>query len=106
MWPNRPAAFVAANADLLTSDVDGEFDTSGDGIARGIRIVGDIRGSHDLSIAGSVTGSVFLPRNEVVVRASAEVIANVTARVIEVEGTVTADSTRGRMHVQRFGADE
>ncbi|MGA8261570.1 MAG: polymer-forming cytoskeletal protein [Arenicellales bacterium] len=89
MWPNRPVAFEAANADLLTSGAN--FGETGDGIARGIRIVGDIKGTHDLSIAGSVIGSVFLPRNQVLVRSGAQVVANVTARVIEVEGTVTGD---------------
>jgi cytoskeletal protein CcmA (bactofilin family) len=61
------------------------------GIASGIRITGDIKGSQDLLIDGHVTGSVFLPDNRVLVSPIAHVHANITARIIEVAGIVVGD---------------
>lgn len=61
------------------------------GIARGLRVNGDIKGSHDLLIEGRVTGSVYLPDNRVLVAAGADVHANIVARIIEVAGTVVGN---------------
>ncbi len=60
-------------------------------ITRGIQIVGDIKGVRDLSIDGKVTGSIFLPENRVWVGDSADVHANISARIIEVAGKVVGD---------------
>lgn len=60
-------------------------------IGRGIRITGEIKGDHDLYIEGEITGSVFLPDNMVLVGATADVHANIIARIIEVAGTVIGD---------------
>lgn len=91
MWSSKPASPVIGDLDSLNPDVDNNSVLYGEGIAKGIRIVGDIKGRHDLCIAGDVTGSVFLPDNQVLVRSSAQVNANITARVIEVEGLVAGD---------------
>lgn len=91
MWSNKPASPAPGDVDSLEPDVDNNAMLHGEGIAEGIRIVGDIKGGHDLSIAGDVSGSVFLPRNQVLVRPSARVNANITARVIDVEGLVSGD---------------
>lgn len=91
MWPNRPASSEPRSDGLRDPDIDGGFELPGDGIARGIRVAGDIKGRSDLTIAGDIAGSVFLPANLVRVRATANVDANITARVIEVEGRVNGD---------------
>lgn len=77
----------------------GEGDSPG--VTRGIRIVGEIRGDEDLTIAGEVAGSVFLPRHQVRVVSGADVQANITARVIEVEGRVLGDLRAGERIVIR-----
>lgn len=71
------------------------------GLTRGIRIVGEIRGDEDLAIAGEVVGSVFLPRHQVRVDSGADVQANITARVIEVDGRVVGDLKAGERIVIR-----
>lgn len=63
----------------------------GSGVTHGIRINGQISGDEDLVIAGEVVGSVFLPGNQVRVQNGADVQANITARVIEVDGRVDGD---------------
>jgi cytoskeletal protein CcmA (bactofilin family) len=91
MWSNKAASPAPRDAGSLNPDLDNNSVPYREGIAKGICIVGDIVGAHDLYIAGAVTGSVFLPDNQVLVRAGAEVNANITARVIEVEGSVAGD---------------
>lgn len=63
----------------------------GRGIAGGLRIVGEIKGHEDLFIAGAVSGSVYLPDCGIHVGPDADVDADMTARVIEIEGRVTGD---------------
>lgn len=73
------------------SDASARPEASAAGIDQGICVLGDIKGNQDLSISGEVTGSVFLPENEVLVRTTANVHANITARIIEVEGNVAGE---------------
>lgn len=91
MWRNdsEPATFGDAGGRGAQAAVSGEGGTLG--IADGIYIFGDVAGRHNLTIAGSLTGSVFVPENRVVVCRSGDVRANMTARVIEVEGSVAGD---------------
>lgn len=76
-------------------DIDTHLDSSTDDavpcIARGIHVAGEIKGSNDLYIDGDVSGSVFLPDNQVLVGETADIHANIVARVIEVAGTVVGD---------------
>lgn len=58
------------------------------GITRGIHFSGEIGGDADLTISGAVTGSVFLPGRRVLVTETGEVTADITCRVIEIEGRV------------------
>lgn len=91
---NDPDAEVAERVKALGQ-------TEGSGVKRGIRINGQIKGDEDLVIAGEVTGSVFLPGNQVRVQSGADVRANITARVIEVEGRVAGDLKAGERIVIR-----
>lgn len=104
MWSNKSSASPrsAGNAPAPVSVDSGR--ESRRGVAGGLRIVGEIQGREDLLIAGQVSGSVFLPDCAVHVGPDAEVSADVTARVIEVEGRVTGDlSASERIAIRRTG---
>lgn len=59
-----------------------------DGIAHGMCFNGEIRGDADLTVAGQIAGSVFLPGRRVFVTDTGEVNADITCRVLEIEGMV------------------
>lgn len=76
-------------------------------IGPSISIRGDVTGSEDLLIEGRVDGSVTLDLHAVAVGGEGRVNANITGRVITIEGTVEGDLTaeeqiilRGSAHVQ------
>jgi len=60
-------------------------------IGRSISIRGDVTGDEDLLIQGQVEGSVDLDLHAVTVGAEGRVKANITGRVITVEGEVEGD---------------
>jgi cytoskeletal protein CcmA (bactofilin family) len=60
-------------------------------IGRSITIRGDVRGDEDLLIQGHVEGSVDLELHAVTVGGDGRVKANITGRVITVEGEVEGD---------------
>lgn len=60
-------------------------------IGDSIRIQGEVTGDEDLTIQGYVDGSVELEDHSLTVGSDGEVEADVTARVITVEGEVTGD---------------
>lgn len=62
-------------------------------IGASIRIKGEVTGSEDLIICGTVEGSVSLKENVVTVGEDAKVQANIAARIIRVEGEVAGDLT-------------
>jgi cytoskeletal protein CcmA (bactofilin family) len=76
-------------------------------IGPSISIRGDVTGSEDLLIQGRVDGSVTLDLYAVSVGGEGRVTANISGRVITIEGTVEGDLTaeeqiilRGTAHVQ------
>ena len=76
-------------------------------IGPSIIIRGDVTGSEDLLIQGQVDGSVVLDQHAVGVGSEGRVKANITGRVITIEGKVEGDLTaqeqivlRGSAHVQ------
>ena len=56
-----------------------------------IKIKGDLSGDEDLLIEGRVEGTVKLDKHDLTVGESANVKANVTAKVVRVEGEVIGD---------------
>jgi cytoskeletal protein CcmA (bactofilin family) len=60
-------------------------------IGRSITIRGDVEGNEDLLIQGRVEGSVDLKDQEVTVGREGRVNANITGRVVAVEGEVEGD---------------
>jgi cytoskeletal protein CcmA (bactofilin family) len=76
-------------------------------IGPSISIKGDITGSEDLLIQGRVDGSVTLENHSVGVGSEGRVNADITGRLITIEGTVEGDLTaeeqivlRGSAHVK------
>lgn len=60
-------------------------------IGPSINIKGDITGDENLTIEGTVEGSVVLGGHEVCIGSSGRVSANVTAKTIKIEGEVKGD---------------
>ena len=60
-------------------------------IARSITIKGDIRSDVDLLIDGQVEGTLNVGQHRLVVGASAQVRASITAREVEVQGVVVGN---------------
>lgn len=117
MWSNKPSASTSPTDESPAPDAEpgrrapgpasGEgigpdaSPKSGRGIAGGLRIIGEIKGGEDLFIAGEVSGSVYLPDCGIHVGPNADINANMTARVIEIEGRVTGDLTAsGRIAIR------
>ena len=60
-------------------------------IGAGIKISGDITGNENLVIRGKVEGKINLGSNEVEIENSAQVNADVTAKVVKISGNVHGD---------------
>jgi len=73
-------------------------------IGRSITIKGEVSGDEDLLIQGRVDGSVQLKQHAVTVGADGWVKANITARVVTVEGEVEGDLNAGEQVVLRNSA--
>ena len=73
-------------------------------IGRSITIKGEVSGDEDLLIQGRVDGSVNLKQHAVTVGADGWVKANITARLVTVEGEVEGDLKAGEQVVLRSTA--
>ena len=73
-------------------------------IGRSIRIRGEVSGDEDLLIQGHVDGTVNLKQHALTVGAEGEVKADVTARLITVEGRVEGDLTADDQLILRGSA--
>ncbi len=60
-------------------------------IGAGIKINGDITGNENLVIRGKVEGKINLGSNEVEIEDSAQVTADITAKVVKISGNVQGD---------------
>ena len=73
-------------------------------IGPSISIRGDVTGSEDLLIQGKIDGSVMLEKHSVSVGSEGRVNANITGRVITIEGVVEGDLTAQEQIVLRGSA--
>lgn len=73
-------------------------------IGPSISIRGDVTGSEDLLIQGKIDGSVSLEKHSVSVGSEGRVNANITGRVITIEGHVEGDLTAQEQIVLRGSA--
>lgn len=62
-------------------------------IGPSIRIKGEVTGEEDLLIQGRVEGTISLKDQELSVGESGRVTADISARVVKIEGEVTGDIT-------------
>ena len=58
-----------------------------------IQVKGTITGNENLIIEGKVDGAVDLPQHDLTIGESGQVVANLTAKTIKVDGQVTGDIT-------------
>jgi cytoskeletal protein CcmA (bactofilin family) len=76
-------------------------------IGQGVTIEGRVSSGQDLRIDGKVKGTIDVPQHELVLGASAEVKANVTARTLLVAGTLVGDvMVTERLQLQATGSIE
>jgi len=73
-------------------------------IGRSIRIRGEVSGDEDLLIQGHVDGTVNLGQHAVTVGSEGEVKADITARLVTVEGRVVGDLTAQEQVILRGSA--
>ena len=62
-------------------------------IGSGIQVKGDISGDENLVVEGKVEGSIKLDANEVSIGQSGIVKANISARIVKIDGRVDGDIT-------------
>jgi len=60
-------------------------------IGKTIQVKGNITGSENLTIEGSVDGSIDLPQNDLTIGESGQVMADIKAKTIRVDGQVNGD---------------
>jgi cytoskeletal protein CcmA (bactofilin family) len=60
-------------------------------IGPSITIHGDVTGEEDLIVAGTIEGTVNLKENNLVIDENGHVMANITARIIRVDGEVKGE---------------
>jgi len=89
--PSEPEARPEAASTPTAADPTHVTSRSIAMIGKTIRVKGSITGSESLVIEGTVEGSVDLPQNDLTVGATGQVTADVTAKVIRVDGQVTGD---------------
>lgn len=96
--PRRDAQKPAASHDRTRKPVEQAT------IGRSIRIRGEVSGDEDLLIQGHVDGTVSLKQHALTVGSEGEVKADVTARLITVEGRVEGDLTADEQLILRGSA--
>lgn len=96
--PERPASVSHSQSHSHASS--GERAT----IGRSITIRGEVTGDEDLLIQGRVDGSVDLKQHSVTVGREGEVKANITARVVTVEGKVEGNLSADEQVILRASA--
>ena len=60
-------------------------------IGKTIQIKGNITGSENLVVEGKVDGAIELPQNDLTIGESGQVVADLNAKTVKVDGQVTGD---------------
>lgn len=109
MWKKDDATAAAEGRERETSKAEAVSRRTGAGsepatIGPSITIEGQVRGDEDLLIQGRVEGSVQLEQQSVTVGREGRVKADVTARVVTVEGEVEGDLNAEEQVILRSSA--
>jgi cytoskeletal protein CcmA (bactofilin family) len=88
---NEPAVSPERASPTQTTETPTFNSRSSAMIGKTIKIKGSISGDENLIIEGTVDGSIDLPKNDLTIGESGHVTANLTAKVIKVDGQVTGD---------------
>ena len=117
MWsskkPDAPSAEVPEARSLPASDKNSDARRAADAtsggergwIKSGLRIKGDITGSEDLLVDGSVEGQILLAERKLTVGPAAKVTADIHARDVVVYGYVKGNiRAKGRVEIKKDGS--
>jgi cytoskeletal protein CcmA (bactofilin family) len=117
MWgtkkPNTPQTVVPEPKSLLTNKkstdamrpLDSTADEASGLLGSGLRVKGDIRGTEDLLIDGSVEGVIQLEGRKLTVGTTAKLTADINARDVVVYGYVKGDvRATGRIEIKKDGS--
>jgi cytoskeletal protein CcmA (bactofilin family) len=74
-------------------------------IGKSVQIYGEVKGSEDLIIDGTVEGTITLSESRLTIGPNAHVQANVSARDVVILGTLTGDITAGGRVDLRAGSN-
>jgi len=89
----------------LDSTVDSTADRSTGWLGSGLRITGDIRGTEDLLIDGSVEGMIQLDGRKLTVGTTAKLMADINARDVVVYGYVKGNvRATGKIEIKKDGS--
>lgn len=73
-------------------------------LSKTLTVTGEISAEEDLVIDGTVTGTIRVPGHAIVIGPTAEIKADVLARVVEVRGTVDASIVASERAILRSGS--
>ena len=116
MWdkkkPDTPQVALPERKDLLTKKstdairpLDAIANRETGWLGSGLHVKGDIIGSEDLLIDGSVEGVIHLDERKLTVGTTAKVVADINARDVVVYGYVKGNvRARGRIEIKKGGS--
>jgi cytoskeletal protein CcmA (bactofilin family) len=87
------------------SPLDGTAEYETGWLGRSLQVKGEITGTEDLQIEGSVEGRIHLEERKLTVGPAAKVTADIDARDVVVYGTVKGNvHAKGRIEIKKDGA--
>lgn len=102
--PAATSAMTTAPAATAAGTPASSATRSGALIGSSVQIKGEISGKEDISIEGHVEGTIDFPTHEVLVGKSGQVHANITAKVVKIDGEVEGDvSGNEKVVISRSG---
>lgn len=73
-------------------------------LSKTLTVTGEISASEDLVIDGKVTGTIRVPGHAIVIGPTAEIKADVLARIVEIHGHVNASIVASERAILRAGS--
>jgi|GEM_PF-2888971 len=109
LWNNKEEASTAGTAATTTTAGESRkplpaATRGGSVLGSGLRLEGRLHGTEDVRLEGRFSGEANLPKGQLTVARGGEVQADLTARIVLVEGKVTGDVQGIERVVVRQGA--